>query len=92
MGDTWLCFEARRSSASDTGTTQTTVTGTGKMTRVSTTKKKQTVGFLFFYFFGVFHWVKRNERSFTNKRPIKAQQCFSYSSNPGLSIAGSASL
>jgi hypothetical protein len=40
-GDTWLWFEARWCSARDTGTTQTTVTGTGKMTLVTTTKKKK---------------------------------------------------
>ena len=84
-GDTWLWFEARWCSARDTGTTQTTVTGTGKMTLVTTTKKKKRLVFFFY-------WAKRNEHSFTAMRPIKAQQCCSCFSNPGLSIARSTSL
>ena len=84
-GDTWLWFEARWCSARDTGTMQTTVTGTGKMTLVTTTKKKKRL-------VSFFYWAKRNEHSFTAKRLIKLQQCCAYSFNPGLSIARSASL
>jgi len=35
---------------------------------------------------------KKNEHSFSDKGPIKTRRNWSYSSNPGLSIARSASL
>jgi hypothetical protein len=60
-----------------------TVTGTGKMTRVSTTKKKQTVGFHFFPFLVCFTGQKETSTASL----IRGQ-----SRHNNVSIAGSASL
>jgi hypothetical protein len=54
--------------------------------------KNKTVGFFFFPFFGGVEWAKRNAHSLCGKRSIKTRRSWSYSSNPGLSIARSASL
>ena len=86
-GNTWLWFGERGCSAWDTGTTKVM----RKTTHVTTTKKKP-VGSFFFLFLGGGEWAKRSAHSFCGKSPIKTRRSWSYSSNPGLSMARSASL